>query len=426
MSYQQSIAYLYGLQKFGIKFGLAKISSLLSSLDNPHKTLSCIHIAGTNGKGSTAACLASVLSKAGYKAGLYTSPHLKRFTERIKIGNREISRNDVDRLTRLLRKKANKIDSITFFELVTAMAMLYFAEKKVDGCILEVGMGGRLDATNVVTPILSIITNISKEHEYYLGDTLLKIANEKAGIIKKNSSLITGATQPSVLTLFRKRCHRLQTKFYRLGKDFSIHRRDNHSDYHGITGNLDSVKIGLLGDYQYNNAAIALAAIELLRTKNYRIDNAAIYRGLNDVTWPGRLEVVMPSPLVILDGAHNPDAMKNLKEALIKNFNFRKLVLILGIMDDKNIQGMAREIVPHAHRVILCRPHMDRAASPARLAKIINGYHVNHCAIDDVKEATRHALSTASPNDLICITGSLFTVGEARDVFKKMPYISLI
>ena len=424
MSYHKSIAYLYGLQKFGIKFGLAKISKLLSCLDNPHKKLSTIHIAGTNGKGSTAACLASVLSKAGYKVGLYTSPHLTSFTERIKIGNKEISRKDVDRLTQLLINKARKIDSITFFEFVTAMALLYFAEKKVDLCILEVGMGGRLDATNVVAPIISIITNISKEHEYYLGNTLLEIAREKAGIIKKKSSLITGATQANVLTLFRKKCHNLQTEFYRLGKDFSIKTGKNHSNYHGINYNLEDIKIGLLGDYQYNNTAIALAAVELLKMKDYHIRDSAIYRGLRDVCWPGRLEVVKNSPVVILDGAHNPVAMKSLRKALLKNFNFKKLVLILGIMEDKNIKGMVKEIVPYVHKVVLCKPNMDRAASPTSLAGIIEGYNVKHCKIDDVKEATLYALSTAGQKDLICVAGSLFTVGEAREVFKKKSYIN--
>lgn len=424
MSYQKSIAYLYGLQKFGIKFGLAKISKLLSCLDNPHKKLSFIHIAGTNGKGSTAACLASVLSKAGYRVGLYTSPHLTSFTERIKIGNHEISRKDVDRLTQLLINKARKIDSITFFEFVTAMALLYFAEKKVDLCILEVGMGGRLDATNVVSPFISIITNISKEHEYYLGNTLLEIAREKAGIIKKKSSLITGATQANVLTLFRKRCHNLQTEFYCLGKDFSIKTRNNHSSYHGINFNLEVIKIGLFGDFQYNNAAIALAAIELLRMKDYHIGDKAIYRGLKDVYWPGRLEIVKKAPVVILDGAHNPVAMKSLRKVLIKNFNFEKLILILGIMEDKNIKGMLKEIVPYAHKVILCKPNMNRAASPTSLAGIIKVYNVKHYKVDDVKEAILYALSTASKKDLICVAGSLFTVGEAREVFKKKSCIN--
>ena len=195
MTYRQAIAYLYGLQKFGIKFGLSNISYLLSSLDNPHKTIPCIHIAGTNGKGSTSILLSSMLTKAGYKVGLYTSPHLRSFTERIRINDREISKNEVRRLTTLLWRKAKAINNITYFEVVTAMALLYFRSRNVDLSILEVGMGGRLDATNVVSPLISIITNISKEHEYYLWHRLIDIAHEKAGIIKPDVPLITGATR---------------------------------------------------------------------------------------------------------------------------------------------------------------------------------------------------------------------------------------
>lgn len=418
MTYQKSIAYLYGLQKFGIKFGLTKISRLLASLDNPHKNLPCIHIAGTNGKGSTAAFLAYIVSKEGYKVGLYTSPHITRFRERIKINNHEISKKDATRLTTLLRNKTKRIDSITYFEFVTAMALLYFAERGVDLCILEVGMGGRLDATNVVTPLISIVTNISKEHENYLGNTLLEIANEKAGIIKKQSVMITGATQYKVLALFKERCRTLYTRYYQLGKDFSLKKTGhNFFNYHGLKYNLKNLQIGLLGDYQLKNAAIALAAVEILRDKGYPIKNKAIYQGLGDVYWPGRLEVVKNSPLVVLDGAHNPVAMKNLKKALLKIFNFKKLILILGIMEDKNIKGIIKEIVPYAHKVILCKPNMDRAASTQTLASLIQDWKVRYCQIEDVKEATIYALSIAHPRDLICVTGSLFSVGEARGIF---------
>jgi dihydrofolate synthase/folylpolyglutamate synthase len=425
MSYQKSISYLYGLQKFGIKFGLAKISNLLASLDNPQNKMPSIHIAGTNGKGSTAAFLSSILSKAGYRVGVYTSPHLTSFTERIKIGSQEISKKDVDRLTILLRKKANKIDSITFFEFATAMALFYFAEKKVDLCILEVGMGGRLDATNVVFPLLSIITNISKEHEYYLGNSLLKIANEKAGIIKKNSVLISGATQAKVLSLFRKKCCTLQTEFYCLESNFSfIAKKNNYLNYRGINCNLEDIKIGLLGDHQLKNAAITLAAIEILRGKQYHIEDKAIYEGLSGVFWPGRLEVVNNSPLVILDGAHNPVAMRNLKKALLKCFDFKKLIIVLGIMEDINIMGMLKGIVPAAHRVILCKPNMDRAASTKSLVRMIKNFKVKYHQIEDVKQATLYALSTAHKNDLICVTGSLFTLGETRGIFKKKSRIN--
>ncbi len=229
MSYQKSTTYLFGLQKFGIKLGLTNITNLLAILGNPHKEIPCIHVAGTNGKGSTSAVLSSILSKAGYKVGLYTSPHLASFTERIRINNRKIRKNDVRRLTELLRNKAEHIESITFFEIVTAMALLYFKEQQVDLSILEVGMGGRLDATNIVSPLISIITNISKEHEYYLGNTIMKIANEKAGIIKKGSDLITGATQSKVLSLFKSRCTTLQGRCYQLGKDFYIKKNSGET-----------------------------------------------------------------------------------------------------------------------------------------------------------------------------------------------------
>jgi dihydrofolate synthase/folylpolyglutamate synthase len=420
MSYQKSTAYLFALQKFGIKLGLTNISNLLAILGNPHKEIPCIHVAGTNGKGSTSAVLSSILSKAGYKVGLYTSPHLTSFTERIRINNRKIRKKDVCRLTELLKNKAENIESITFFEIVTAMALLYFKEEQVDLSILEVGMGGRLDATNIVSPLISIITNISKEHEYYLGNTIMKIANEKAGIIKKGSDLITGATQSKVLSLFKSRCTTLQTRCYQLGKDFYIKETSGGAlNYHGIRHNYNGLKIGLLGDYQLNNAANALAAVELLIEHGYQAGNAAIRQGIAKVSWPGRCEIVNESPMVVLDGAHNPVAMKILKQSLVNNFDFRKVILILGVMEDKNIKGMLREILPLVHQAILCKPDIDRAASTKMLAKIVKDFNVKCIHIEDVRKAVLYALSTAHQKDLICITGSLFTVGEAREIFKS-------
>ena len=206
MNYSESIAYLYGLQKFGIKLGLHTIKRLLSSIGDPHKKFPSIHIAGTNGKGSTAAFLASVLTEAGYTTGLYTSPHLLSFNERIRVGSRTIPNKDVVRLTTLLQKKSRGFASITYFEMVTAMAFLYFAERNVDCAILEVGMGGRLDATNVISPLLSIITTISKEHEFYLGPTLRHIVQEKAGIIKSKRPVVTGVTQPALIKFLQDKC----------------------------------------------------------------------------------------------------------------------------------------------------------------------------------------------------------------------------
>jgi dihydrofolate synthase/folylpolyglutamate synthase len=423
MSYQKSIAYLYGLQKFGIKFGLENISRLLAHLGSPHQKQAFIHIAGTNGKGSTASFLASILSKAGYKTGLYTSPHLTSFTERIRINGRQISKKDVARLTGVIKIKSAQIENLTYFEFVTAMALLYFEEHRVDFSLLEVGMGGRLDATNVVRPLISIITNISKEHEFYLGNTLKKIAYEKAGIIKKNGVLITGATQPSVLSVFKKRCQLLKSSYYQLGRDFTCTPSSKESfNYHGITSNLSNIRLGLRGDYQVRNAGLALAAVDILRDKHYPIEDAALYDGLRTVSWPGRLEIVNNVPLVILDGAHNADAMKNLRLALFNNFDFKRLLLVLGIMEDKEIKKMLCALVPSAHQVVLCKPLMDRAASTQTLATTIKDLQVPYHQIDDVKNAVRYALTLAREADLICVTGSLFTVGEARTFFfKKAP-----
>ncbi len=424
MNYQQSIDYLFSLQKFGIKLGLRNIKRLLSLLDNPQKKLPCIiHIAGTNGKGSTAAFLASILTQSGYKTGLYTSPHLSNFTERMRINNSYITKAEVASLTKLIKNKMKSLGTMTFFEIVTAMALVHFAEHKVDFAILEVGMGGRLDATNVVSPLVSIITNISKEHEFYLGSTIMDIAREKAGIIKRRSILLTGATQPSVLSYFKKRCQQLKSGFFRLGKDFTL-KRENSSRfvYHGLKRHISNLELGLRGDFQSSNAALSLAAVEILMSAPCNITDESILKGLRDVYWPGRCELVKTEPLVVLDGAHNPAAMANLKSAL-NAFDFKRLFLVMGIMEDKNIGKMVREIATSAEMVLLCRPHMQRAASPERLADVIKDLNVKFQEIEDVKQAVLHAIALARHDDLVCVTGSLFTIGEARELFKNIHTI---
>ena len=424
MNYSESIAYLYGLQKFGIKLGLHTIKRLLSSIGDPHKKFPSIHIAGTNGKGSTAAFLASVLTEAGYTTGLYTSPHLLSFNERIKVGSRTISKKDVVRLTTLLQKKSRGFASLTYFEMVTAMAFLYFAERNVDCAILEVGMGGRLDATNVISPLLSIITTISKEHELYLGPTLGHIVQEKAGIIKSKRPVVTGVTQPALIKFIQEKCRSKHSRLYRFGKDFTLKSTPSHTyTYQGMTFNLKDITLGLRGDFQAANAALALAAIDILKSTSFSIDTKSILHGLNKVHWPGRLELVMRTPLVILDGAHNPDAMNNLLKSILNDFKFKKFFLVLGIMEDKNIKKMIGDIVQHAHHIILSRPRMDRAATTKNLANILEGFHLkNFNIIDDVASATQFALTKAQKDDLICVTGSLFTVAEAHRFFKQKNF----
>jgi len=419
MDYRQSIAYLFGLQRFGIKLGLANIEKLLSLLGNPHKKLRCVHIAGTNGKGSTAAFLHSILLHSGYRAGLYTSPHLVNFNERIKINNTEISRKRVAQIVTVIREmcRCEDLETITFFEFITALAFQYFAEEKTDLVIMETGMGGRLDATNVVHPLVTIITSISLEHQVYLGNTLQQIAAEKAGIIKKNAPLLTGARQPGVIKLFTEQCRKLKTPLYVLGKDFSSKKNGLAVlNYRGFDCSLKNARLGLLGDHQVRNAGLALGAAELLRGQGFIIKEEDMLQGLQKARWPGRLEVIRQKPAVVLDGAHNPEAWKALRGALRKYFIFKNLFMVIGIMQDKDITRMIETLTPDAHTVIFCKPKMDRAAGKTAIASGMAAFLEKKILwIEDTATAVNKALELAAPDDLICVTGSLFTVGEARE-----------
>jgi dihydrofolate synthase/folylpolyglutamate synthase len=422
VSYQSSISYLFGLQRFGIKFGLENITHLLSRLGDPHHHLKSVHIGGTNGKGSTGAFIASILKRQGYRVGLYTSPHLVSFTERIQTNEKRISRRRVAELTELIRREAEQLDSITFFEFATAMALLHFLEEKVDLAVLEVGMGGRLDATNVVNPLVSVITNVSMEHKVYLGSTLLQIAREKAGIIKEDGRLITAVRQPGVRALFESECARRRCALYRVGRDFrGVHTAPRSFDYQGLSVRVKDIGIGLAGRHQIVNATTAIGAVEVLAEQGLSASPGAIRDGIAGTHWPGRLEVVNEHPTVLLDGAHNPRAAGALREALLREFKGRKILLVLGIMEDKDIGAMMRALVPLAKRLVLTRPKMDRAASPELLcmkARKLTGVPME--IIEDVREAVKRSLSLAKSTDLICVTGSLFTVGEARTYFKTV------
>ena len=425
MGYQASLTYLYGLQKYGIKFGLSTVSKLLTALGNPQQKFPCIHIAGTNGKGSTAAFLASILSEAGYKTGLYTSPHLTSFTERIRINGADISRKSVIRLTGIIRECAAQLESITFFEFVTAMAFSYFAEQKVECAVIEAGMGGRLDATNVIIPLVSIITNISREHEMFLGNTVLKIAQEKAGIIKRNKVLLTAVRHPTVLRLFARECRRLHAVMLVEGKDFALQRRKNHSlAYRGMGRDMLNLRLGLRGEHQLHNAALALAAADVLCQNGFTLRGECVRRGLKHVHWPGRLETAKGKSLILLDGAHNPAAIRCLKQALLSSFAYDRLTLVLGIMNDKDIRTMLKEIVSIADRVICCRPRMERAAPTARLAHILCGTKIHCVEIPGVGDALLQAMADSGRHDLICVTGSLFTVGEAKEALRRLPHVA--
>ena len=420
-AYQQTLDYLYGLEKFGMIFGLTQEERILKAIGNPHKEIQAIHIGGTNGKGSTAAMMSSILQREGYRVGLYTSPHLIRFTERVKVNGKEIEGEEVAALTGWMRKEieaAGIAPPFTFFDFTTAMALHYFKEKLVDLAILEVGLGGKLDSTNVVDPLISVITNIAKDHEEYLGKSILKIAREKAGIIKKGRPLITAATQPSVLRLFSKACREMGSPYFRVGKEFRYLRaEDGGFDYEGLNRKLWGIHLNLKGFHQVINAATALGAMEVLEDLGYRVSTDAMIDGLREVDWPGRLEMVSSSPKVILDGAHNPAGALVLKESLEKEFQYEHLILLIGIMKDKDIQSMLHLLAPLADHIILTRPHTDRATPPSLLKRALGQNGKKAEIAEDLKEAIERGLSLTKKEDLLCITGSLYTVGEARPYF---------
>jgi dihydrofolate synthase/folylpolyglutamate synthase len=413
LSYEDAVAYLFGLQKYGIKFGLSKTSNLLKAFGNPHLGQKYIHIAGTNGKGSVAAMLESIWMNSGLKVALYSSPHLVRFTERFRINGKEIHPGEVADLVKDLKRVIDPTQPPTFFEVTTAMALIYFAREKPDISIMEVGMGGRLDATNVIRPMASVITNISLDHQSFLGPRLTDIAGEKAGIIKPRVDLVTAATQPQVIKVFSDTCKRRKAPFWRVGREIRYRRNGAQLNYYGMGRIEKALDLGLLGKHQLRNAALALAVVELMERRGFTVSSEHVREGLNKPRWPGRMQVVSKKPLMILDGAHNPDAMRILVNSMRDAFQWKHLILVLGVMGDKDIPKIIKRIVPIADYVIYTRPEYYRAAEPQVLMKEAAPLRKEGEIIPTIPEALRKAKGRSKPGDVILVTGSLFTVGEA-------------
>jgi dihydrofolate synthase / folylpolyglutamate synthase len=421
-TYKQAVEYLYSLQKFGIKFGLSKTSNILKAIGNPQLGQKYIHVAGTNGKGSVSAMLESILMKAGLKVGFYSSPHLVRFTERFRINRKEISRAKTVGLVNELMDAINPSQPPTFFEATTAMALSYFARENVDIAIMEVGMGGRLDATNVIKPLVSVITNISLEHQDFLGERLIDIAGEKAGIIKKGVDLVTGVTQPQVTALFENVCRDKKSSFRRLGRDFRFRSKGDELSYFGMRRSMRGLKPGLHGRYQRMNTALALAAAEVLESRGYDIPDKNIIEGLRDTIWPGRMQVISRDPIVVVDGAHNPGAARELAHSIKEGFSYRRLILVAGIMGDKDINSIMGLISPAADYIICTKPDYYRAADPARIMEQVLAAGKKGEVVETLPAAIAKARAIASKQDLILITGSLFTVGEALTILDPVKY----
>lgn len=414
--YTNCLKAMYGLRRFGIKLGLSTIKRILKELGNPQDHFGCIHVAGTNGKGSIASGIASILNAAGYRTGLYTSPHLVTFNERISINGRHISDTGVVAAYEAVKNVHHGSREPTFFEFATAMALYDFDREGVDWAVIETGMGGRLDATNIVKPEVSIISNLSLEHQDYLGNTLAQIAAEKGGIIKKGVPLVTGAKQPGALSVLNDIAEEKSAPVFRLGKDFKVRRRSGRGTFtfFGIHNQWSNMKTSLMGRHQIDNAALSLATCELLNHAGVSISEQDCRQGLADLRWPGRLEIVSESPRIILDGAHNLVAARNLAAFLAQETNQRPITMVIGILDDKPYEAMLAALLPVTQKVILTRPKIDRGLPPETLYTEARQYGKDITLIPDVHQAVQQAVSQAAPDDVICIAGSLYVIGEAK------------
>jgi dihydrofolate synthase/folylpolyglutamate synthase len=418
-SYSETLNRIYKLRGGVIDLRLDRMDGALSLFDHPEKSFPSFHIAGTNGKGSTAAMLHCILSRSGYQVGLYTSPHLVSFTERIKVGDEEISPDEVVALADEVRERTAKADiALTFFEFVTIMAFIYFARRRIEVGVIEVGLGGRLDATNLVNPVVSLISTISKDHEAYLGSDLLSIAREKAGIIKRGIPVVCGALPADVAALLKNLAAERCAPAYFLGQDFAFSLKNKDLfDYTGIKWRLTDLALSLRGRHQRRNATLALGALEIA-AHDIPVAEAAVREGLETVRWPGRFEIIQNQPTVVLDGAHNGEGVRALIEEIESFREERKIKLLFASMEDKDWRLMLQSLSAVVEEIVLTRVQMERCADPSRLADELRG-NIPHQAIEDAPSALGSMLRGAAADDIILVAGSLYLLGEIRPMLKK-------
>jgi dihydrofolate synthase/folylpolyglutamate synthase len=422
MSYEETLRYIHNVKWQGSKPGLSRTRELLEKLGNPEKALKFVHIAGTNGKGSTAAMIASVLRQAGYRTGLYTSPYILRFNERMQVNGEHISDTDLEKLTEEIRPLADAMaDPPTEFELITALAMRYFLYEKCDIVVLEVGMGGELDSTNVIeTPEAAVITAIGLDHTAELGPTLADIALAKAGIIKNGGDVVIYGGDAAVEDVFEKTCARRSAHLYRA--DFS---RLNVRSYDLDSLSFDfepykGVRLPLVGSYQPNNAALSVTALEILRKKGWKISDQNIIDGLNTVYWPGRFEVLRRAPVFVLDGAHNPHGIEATSDSLKRHFGDKKLVFLIGVMADKDVTGMVGFIAPLAKAFVTVEPHNPRAMKADKLADILSVYRLPVKACRSIEDGVAEAVREAGKDGAVVALGSLYFSGDIREAVNAL------
>ena len=440
MNYESAVRYLLTLgrelaaptQAAAAKFNLENITVLMERLGRPDRAYPSVHIAGTNGKGSTAAFLEAILRDAGFRTGLNTSPHLERINERIRIAGEEISDELFAELfTRILamieellaegKLKAHP----TYFECVTALALEVFAQERVEFAVVEVGLGGRLDATNLLTPVVSVITRIDFDHENFLGHSLREIAGEKAGILKAGVPAVLAPQLPEAGEVLRAKAEELQCPVVETDKAFRAIREEIQNGCvraeveERATGRRLAIALQLAGRFQLQNALNAVAAATVLQGRKYRISDGNIIRGIAAAQWPGRIEKLQSSPDVYLDGAHNPGAARELARFMEENFAGRRVYLIYAAMRDKAVDEVTGLLFAHAEEVIFTEARTPRAISAAQLEEIAGHHAARHSAIPDAGHAVQAALAKAKPHDVIVITGSLYLVGQVRQAWRQ-------
>jgi dihydrofolate synthase/folylpolyglutamate synthase len=431
MNYQQAEDYIFSYTDYEKApmphdpafYDLRRVEELLTRLGNPHLAARSVHIAGTKGKGSVAAMVASALSVSGYTTGLYTSPHLHIWRERMRVDGDPISEEEFVALVEKLKPEVEAVNrkatygQLTTFELLTALGFAFFKRKGAEFQVLEVGMGGTFDATNVITPEVGIITSISLDHTEVLGNSLTEVAGEKAGIIKPGSIVVTSPQPDEVARVIEEACLNRGAELIRVGSDVTWRSLGFDSDRQSlqVKGRLNDYKLSipLLGQYQLENAAVAVAALEVLAEKGFNISKNSIVNGLAKVNWPGRLQILSRHPLLVVDGAHNPDSAQKLKQSLERYFNFDRAILVIGVSCDKDIAGIVSELAPLFGKVIVTRSRHPRAMAPPPIVAEFARHGAEVEVAEDVSIALTLALGMAGARDLVCVAGSLFVVGEA-------------
>ena len=443
MNYSQAISFLNSLgnEITTAKLGLENMRNLLNFLGHPQKEFPCVLIAGTNGKGSVAAFTESIMRKAGYRTGLYTSPHLVKVEERIKVHGEQITQYDFARLTKkvrhsieaLLFNTTNEIKKLqrhpTHFEILTAIALLYFAERQVEIAVVEVGLGGRLDATNIIDPVLAVITSISFDHQAYLGKDLESNTREKIGIIKKMLAsqhsyssclpVVCSSTNKTVINLVKHQCKSNQAQFISAFQDLNFKILNNSLEttllgVEPVLGKKIKLKIPLPGTHQVNNVLAAIQIIEILNKTGFKVSASALKRGVSQTVWPGRLEIRRTSPRIILDGAHNTQAAKSVRCHIAKFLSSEKVLLIYGSLRDKDITGIMSNLAGLAREVILTQPKSERGATPQEILEKYPDFKVPVHLTKNVEEAWLLAHSKAKIDDTILVLGSLYLIGEIK------------